>query len=157
MFNRVLNLPFKVLGTVARAVQARDAEQWKNTAERDAEAAHSDASIELGVPDDFDPGPVRMTAAKALAVENPYIVDIGSAEDWTQGHAPHAVHIPSQEIGIRLSELPPDTTIILIARESTESERAVRFLRHRGLDDTWSLHGGLAAWKRAGGDVSQQG
>ena len=72
-------------------------------------------------------------------------------EQWAASRPADATHIPAEEIDIRLAELPPDVRIVILSRTSQESERVVRFLRHRGLDDTWSLHGGLEAWKKAHG------
>ena len=64
---------------------------------------------------------------------------------------PDALHIPYGDVGIRIAELPPDTKIVVVTPNPNDSDAVVRFLRHRGLHDTWSLSGGLAAWKQAGG------
>ncbi len=154
MIGRFVNLPFKVLSSVARVVQERDAAQWqKNSAAREQET-NSSGSVSIDVPEDFDPGPIRIQAKKARTGQS-VIVDIGTAEEWAAGHPAGAAHIPAAEIDIRLAELPPGVRIVVVGRTSAESQRVVRFLRHRGLDDTWSLHGGLGAWKRAGGTVEQ--
>ena len=155
MIGRFVNLPFKVLGTVARAVQERDKAQWEQrTAQGQDGEGESQARISLDVPSDFDPGPIRIQAKRALDAPR-FVVDVGSTSEWAAGHPSEATHIPTDEIDIRLAELPPDVRIIVIARASTQSERVVRFLRHRGLDETWSLHGGLAAWQRAGGTIEK--
>jgi len=154
MFGRFVNLPFKVLNTVARAVQERDAAQWQKKGEAPQQEAQDPARDPMWVPEDFDPGPIRIRGKKALA-EHKVILDVGSAQEWHTGHPAGAMHIPAKELDIRLAELPPAVRIIVIARTSGESERIVRFLRHRGLDDTWSLHGGLSAWSRAGGAVQK--
>ncbi len=154
MFGRFVNLPFRVLATVARAVQQRDAAQWEKKAGEQGEDPVSPQPMSLDVPEDFDPGPIRIQA-KAVLSRPGVLIDIGSAADWADAHPTGASHIPAAEIDIRLAELPPAVRIVVVARSSTESERVVRFLRHRGLDDTWSLHGGLNAWKRAGGSVER--
>ena len=96
----------------------------------------------------------RQAAKRALAAPA-FVVDVGSAEEWQAERPAGSTHIPAEEIDIRLAELPPGVRIIIVAREPPQAERVVRFLRHRGLDDTWFLHGGLAAWKRAGGATEQ--
>jgi rhodanese-related sulfurtransferase len=155
MIGRFVNLPFKVLGTVARAVQERDKAQWEQKeGQRDGSDGPKEARISLDVPSDFDPGPIRLQAKKALASPR-FLVDVGTAEQWAASRPADATHIPSEEIDIRLAELPPDVRIVILSRTSQESERVVRFLRHRGLDDTWSLHGGLEAWKKAGGAIEK--
>lgn len=151
MIGRFVNLPFKVLGTVARAVQERDKAQWKKRAAQDGDNSQEpQARISLDVPEDFNPGPIRIQA-KRVREAPAFLVDVASAADWSAAHPAGATHIPAEEIDIRLAELPPGVRIVVVARSSADSERVVRFLRHRGLDDTWSLHGGLEAWKRAGG------
>lgn len=152
MIGKMLNLPFKVLGGVARAVQAQEAKKWTGHAERDAVSAQTNKGIDISVPDDFDPGPIGMNAADALP-----LLETGCVLDATDGQAviPGALHIPWHEIGIRIAELPPDTTIAVVCEDTGNSESVVRFLRHRGLDETWSLNGGLAAWKTAGGPTGE--
>ena len=152
MIGKVLNLPFKLLGGVARAVQAQEAKKWSEHAERDAESARDNPGVDISVPDDFDPGPMTIDAEKAVA-----LLDSGCVVDATASkpQIPGALHIPWSEIGIRIAELPPDTTIAVVSKQPEHSERVVRFLRHRGLDETWSLTGGLSAWINAGGPVGE--
>ena len=147
MIGKMLNLPFKVLGGVARAVQNQEAKKWTGHAERDAASAKSIAGMNIAVPDDFDPGHIHIEAAAAVeSIEHGCIVDAG----LTQA-IPDALHIPYGDIGIRIAELPPDTKIVVVTPNPDDADAVVRFLRHRGLDDTWSLSGGISAWKQAGG------
>jgi rhodanese-related sulfurtransferase len=142
MFGKVINLPFKVLAGVARAVQAQEAKRWDGHAERDAEAARATTGIDISVPDDFKPGDFHIDAKDAVALlETGCVLDVREA-----GGIPGAIHIPSNEVGIRLAELPADIKLAVVADQSTTSDKVVLFLRHRGLDDTWSVTGGMAAW-----------
>ena len=95
---------------------------------------------------------MTIDAEKAVA-----LLDSGCVVDATASkpQIPGALHIPWSEIGIRIAELPPDTTIAVVSKQPEHSERVVRFLRHRGLDETWSLTGGLSAWINAGGPVGE--
>ncbi len=153
MIGRFVNLPFKVLGSVARAVQEREAARWAKE-DTDSRPAEETEFISLEVSADFDPGPIRITAKRAVK-EPAWLLDVGTDAEWAEEHADGATHIPVPEIGIRLAELPPNTRIIIYDRGGHESEQVVRFLRFRGVDETWSLRGGLAAWSRAGGPVTQ--
>ncbi len=152
MIGKVLNLPFKVLGGVARAVQAQDAK--KRTQHRDNDSVQPEPSpgISLDVPDDFDAGSINISASDAVP-----LLETGCIVDATPDGAgiPQALHIPAGEFGIRIAELPPETTIVIIAEDVASSDQIVRFLRHRGLDETWSLDGGLSAWKNAGGPAGE--
>ena len=142
MFGKVINLPFKVLAGVARAVQAQEAKRWEGHAERDAEAARANAGIDISVPDDFDPGEFHIDAKDAVA-----LLSTGGVLDVRPtAPIPGAIHIPADEVGIRLAELPADTRLAVVAEQSSTSDQVVLFLRHRGLDDTWSVAGGIEAW-----------
>jgi len=142
MFGKVINLPFKVLAGVARVVQAQEAKRWDGHAERDAEAARANTGIDISVPDDFKPGDFHIDAKDAVAlIETGCVLDVRAVAG-----IPGAIHIPSHEVGIRLAELPADMKLAVVADQSTTSDKVVLFLRHRGLDDTWSVTGGMAAW-----------
>ena len=147
MIGKMLNLPFKVLGGVARAVQTQEAKKWAGHAERDAEAARSLPGMDISVPDDFDPGPIHIEAHSAVTV-----LETGCVVDAAEHPSiPGALHIPHTDIGIRIAELPPDTQIVVVTLNPEDSDAVVKFLRHRGLDETWSLTGGTDAWAAAGG------
>ena len=151
MIGKMLNLPFKVLGGVARAVQTQEAKKWTGHAERDAESALLTPGMDISVPDDFDPGPMHIDAKAAIAVlESGCFVDADE-----HPHIPGGLHIPHADIGIRIAELPPDTQIVVVTENPDDSDAVVKFLRHRGLDETWSLSGGAAAWSEAGGPTGE--
>ena len=148
MIGKVLNLPFKVLGGVARAVQANESKKWSDHAARDAESAQASKGMDLSVPSDFDPGNIHVDGDVATeALSSGCVVDVSSHPVRVEG----VMHIPFGEVGIRIAELPPNSTVVIIADDQTKSDRVVRFLRHRGLDETWSLRGGSSTWSHAKG------
>lgn len=162
MLGRLINLPFKVLGSVARAVQDRnDAAMKARHGEGEAGDSYDYlADRELAdkeVPADYDPGRVDISAAAAIASlksgEPPFFVDVSPVDQYNLGHVPGAVHMPGGSVEIRLAELPPDRRVVISCRDGAFSRRVTRFLRFRGLEDTWVLTGGLAAWKKAGGPL----
>ena len=141
-------MPFKVLGGVARAVQANESKKWSDHAARDAQAAQEMKGMDLSVPSDFDPGNIHVDGDVATeALRSGYVVDVSTQPVRVEG----VVHIPFSEVGIRIAELPPNSTVVIIADDPTKSDAVVRFLRHRGLDETWSLRGGSPAWSYAQG------
>lgn len=145
MFGKVLNLPFKVLGGVARVVQAQEAKKWTEHAERDADSAREAASMDISVPADFDPGSFHLAASDALG-----LMQTGCILDaCAQPSIPGALHIPLLDIGIGIAEVPADRRVAVVAEHPEDAERIALFLRHRGLDDTWAVTGGLRAWQQA--------
>lgn len=162
MLGRLINLPFKVIGTVARAVQERnDAAMKAQHGEGEAGDSYDYlAERELAdreVPADYDPGKVDISASAALTAfrgeDRPFFVDVSAVDAYGRGHIPGAVHMPGGSIEIRLAELPPDRRVIVSCQDGVFSRRVVRFLRFRGLEDTWVLTGGLPTWKKAGGPL----
>jgi len=156
MFKRVVNLPFKVLGKAARAVQMREDDRVRARYE---EASASDEQAErvhtpkFDVPDDFQPEDMhRKTAAIQNEMENTAFVDV--REESRAWQIPGSQNIPMRTMDIRLAELPPAGTPILIyCQDGVQSLLAVRFLRFRGIEEAWLLEGGLDAWKAANGPV----
>jgi len=145
MFGKVLNLPFKVLGGVARVVQAQEAKKWTEHAERDADSARKASSMDISVPSDFDPGAFHLSGTDAHG-----LMQTGCILDaCTQPSIPGALHIPLRDIGIGIAEVPADRRVAVVAERPEDADRIVLFLRHRGLDDTWAVTGGLRAWKQA--------
>lgn len=163
MIGRLINLPFKVIGAVARKVQDRnDAAVRAQHGEGDTSDSYDHlkgkdlASHEL--PDDYDPGTIDMAAAQLLADHRAhkgmYFLDVRLDDEFVRGHMPGATSIPLGALSIRLAELPPDQRVVVYdADGGRASQRATAFLRFRGIEDCWRLAGGLAAWKAAGGSV----
>ena len=146
MIGKMLNLPFKVIGGVARAVQASESKKWADLAAKDAASAKANKSMDISVPADFDPGPIHVELAAAMtALKDGCVVDVSDIPAPIEG----VLSIPLKQVGIRIAELPPSATVVVIADDPSKSDEVVRFLRHRGLDETWSLTGGTAPWVAA--------
>jgi len=150
MLRTLVNLPFRVIGKAARVVQARqDAAAAASAAARGDE--RRDVAIPgYDVPTDW-PLPAnalitRADLARMRAEARPLcllIVDFAPPRVLPAG----ADHIPAEELSIRLAELPPEgTRVIVVCQDAAVGREALRFLRYRGNDDTFLLDGGLAAW-----------
>jgi rhodanese-related sulfurtransferase len=61
--------------------------------------------------------------------------------------------MPMAEVNVRLSELAWDQLVIAVCDDGVDSARAVAFFRERGMEDTFALAGGLAAWTASGGEL----
>lgn len=80
------------------------------------------------------------------------IVDVRSKEQFDLGHIKGAINIPGSQIVSRIRELPPGKMIITYCACSAEqsSGRAVIELNAHGVNNAAALHGGWAAWQKAG-------
>jgi rhodanese-related sulfurtransferase len=79
-----------------------------------------------------------------------YLLDVREDDEWTAGHAPHAVHLPMQEIPTRMGEIPQDQTVVVTCRAGGRSAQVTAYLRAQGYDEVSNLAGGMQAWSAAG-------
>ena len=86
--------------------------------------------------------------AVGLLDQGAVLVDVRETDEWNQGRAPQAVHIPLGELGVRLAELPTDRTLVMVCRSGGRSGVAAEALVNRGLK-ALNLAGGMQAWKAA--------
>ena len=151
MLKRVVNLPFKVLGKAARAVQEREdaARKARHEESPEEETTHIP---KIDVPDDFEVKDLERSVEDVQALmqgKNFAIVDVRDGTRSAQ--IPGAQHFPLQVLDIQLAELPPaGNTIIVYCLDGEQSTRAVRFLRFRGIDESFVLAGGFHAWTESG-------
>ena len=82
------------------------------------------------------------------------VLDVRSADEYSQGHIPGARSIPVEELEARLQELPRDSEIVAYCRGSycVMSHDAVKLLRENGLDAS-VLSEGVLEWRAAGLDL----
>lgn len=162
MLKGLINLPFKVLGRVSRAVQERQdsVTQAKYGRGDERDDWEKDANIpEFDTPADYATTsfPASTAAVRGwLSLQDPptVLVDVRPSGVRRTGRVRDTDHIPFAAIPLRLSELPPEgTRIVLYCDDGGFSREATRFIRFRGIDDVWYLEGGLQAWKAAGAPV----
>lgn len=159
MLARIINLPFTVLGKVARAVQEREAS--KQARQGDGPTARASAVTTrrspLDVPDDFQVGDLALAVdelARAIdAGRAPNLVDVRGRSEHAQGHIAGSFNMPGDAIQMELAEIPAGRIVVYGDRTGRHARRVATFLRYRGLDDCWVLDGGLPAWKDAGHPV----
>lgn len=75
------------------------------------------------------------------------LLDVRPLLEYESGHIPGAVTIPITELGDRLTELPPDTKVVVYCRGSycQFADEAVVLLRRHGFDAV-RLEGGWLEW-----------
>lgn len=80
------------------------------------------------------------------------LIDVREPEDWQQGHAPDAVHMPRGTIELDIEEKAPalDTPIICHCGGGSRSALVAESLQKMGYTNVKSLAGGFKAWKAAG-------
>ena len=85
--------------------------------------------------------------AMLAAPEPPFVLDVREPYETAYGIIPGAQLLPMNTIPMRLKELPPDRTIVVVCHLGERSWVVAQFLARRGLADVKSLRGGIEAWK----------
>lgn len=81
--------------------------------------------------------------------ESVVLLDVREDEEWREGHAPGAVHIPMAEVPSRLGEIDPDAELYVVCKAGGRSLRVVEYLSQVGYAAT-NVDGGMLAWHGAG-------
>lgn len=88
--------------------------------------------------------------------DNAQVLDVREDDEWAQGRAPHARHIPLGDLPSRLGELEKDERVAVVCRSGGRSSRAVAFLRGQGYDAV-NVEGGMQAWARSNRPMTHDG
>lgn len=103
-------------------------------------------------------GSLRPTIKAARAVElvtgGATLVDVRESTEWRAGHAPGAVHIPLGQITRGARRLQKGRPVVVVCASGMRSRSGAQQLRDLGYQAT-SVSGGMAAWRRAGGEVNR--
>jgi rhodanese-related sulfurtransferase len=81
-----------------------------------------------------------------------YLLDVREPQEWADGHAEQACHIPLGALPARLAEVPADRDVYVVCRVGARSAQAAAFLNGNGRT-ALNVAGGMLAWARAGRPV----
>jgi rhodanese-related sulfurtransferase len=81
--------------------------------------------------------------------EAPTLLDV--RQDWETQlcRLPNAVHIPIEELELRVDELNPQDDIVVYCHQGVRSAAVAEYLRSLGFRSVRNLTGGLDSWARA--------
>ena len=79
----------------------------------------------------------------------PILVDV--RQDWETKlcRLANSVHIPIEEIEVRVDELNPEDEIVVYCHQGVRSAAVAQYLRQLGFKNVKNLAGGLDYWARA--------
>jgi adenylyltransferase/sulfurtransferase len=80
--------------------------------------------------------------------EPPLLLDV--RQDWETKlcRLPNAVHIPIEEIELRVEELDAQDSIVVYCHQGVRSAAVAEYLRSLGFRDVKNLSGGVDLWAR---------
>ncbi len=77
------------------------------------------------------------------------VLDVRDDYEWVAGHIPGALHIPMNDIPMRLNELDPDVEYRVICLRGGRSSQVVAWLNAQGYEAV-NVRGSMTAWSVAG-------
>jgi hydroxyacylglutathione hydrolase len=75
------------------------------------------------------------------------LIDVRHDSEWSEGHIPHAIHIPLGQLAQRINEVPADKPIVVQCQGGGRSSIAASLLQNLGRKNVANLVGGYKAWK----------
>ena len=99
----------------------------------------------------LDPGDARRAVDGGAL-----LLDVREDDEWSEGHAPGAAHVPMGQIPGRIDEVPTDRTVVCVCRVGGRSMAVANDLAVAGYD-VRNLEGGMLAWELAGLPVVSSG
>ena len=85
---------------------------------------------------------------KVISDNNYRFLDVRTDGEYSDGHIPNSIHIPLQELQLRIYEIEKikDKKIIVYCRSGARSSMASKTLLKEGFDVS-NLTGGIMSWK----------
>ncbi|WP_235681299.1 rhodanese-like domain-containing protein [Tomitella gaofuii] len=77
------------------------------------------------------------------------LLDVREQDEWDQGHAVGAVHMPLGEVSERLDEVDPDAEVYVVCRQGGRAVRVCQFLSQYGRDVIF-VRDGMVGWQQSG-------
>jgi molybdopterin/thiamine biosynthesis adenylyltransferase/rhodanese-related sulfurtransferase len=92
--------------------------------------------------------------AEALAEAGAQLVDVRESDEWSEGHLPHAIHVPRGFLEQRIEAAIPshDAPIVVYCAGGTRSAFAAQQLQAMGYTNVVNMTGGFQQWKSEGRD-----
>lgn len=93
--------------------------------------------------------PVYWRELRDIEMENKFLLDVRTPDEYVLGSLPGAVNIPLDEIRDRLEELPKDKMIYVFCAVGLRGYLASRILVQHGFETVRNLSGGLKTYRAA--------
>jgi glyoxylase-like metal-dependent hydrolase (beta-lactamase superfamily II)/rhodanese-related sulfurtransferase len=87
-----------------------------------------------------------MLAEELSTPQPPLVLDIRTAQEWSESHLPGSLNIPLSQLQQRLAELPSDRRIAVHCAGGYRSSIASSLLHQHGITNLIELAGGITAW-----------
>ena len=93
--------------------------------------------------------PVYWRELRDIEMENKFLLDVRTPDEYSLGTLPNAVNIPLDELRDRLEEVPTDKMIYVFCAVGLRGYLAYRILAQHGFENVRNLSGGLKTYRAA--------
>ncbi|WJG08889.1 rhodanese-like domain-containing protein [Aliiglaciecola sp. LCG003] len=85
------------------------------------------------------------------------ILDVRSAEEFSEGHVPNAINIPHTEIeqNIPLLSTHKDKPVVVYCRSGVRAAKATKILLEYGFSEIKHLQGDMQGWQQDGNTIEK--
>ena len=88
--------------------------------------------------------------------EDAVVIDVRTSDEFVRGHIPNARNVPLGDLDKRSAEFAGSKPVILCCATGARSSGALASLRKAGVQDAFTLTGGIQAWDRAGQPLTRK-
>lgn len=89
-------------------------------------------------------------AKQATDGKNVQFIDVRSAAEYEDGHAPKTINLPLDSLEQNLAKLDKSKPVYVICQTGRRSQKGAEILEKNGFKDLYNIEGGTSAWKSAG-------
>lgn len=94
---------------------------------------------------------INVTEAKqAVYTQDVQFIDVRTAGEYADGHAPKASNFPLDELEKDLAKLNKNKPVYVICQTGRRSQRGSEILQKAGFKEIYNINGGTTAWTSAG-------
>ena len=85
---------------------------------------------------------------KKMASEKYLLVDVRTAEEFSEGHIKGAINIDylAENFSIEIQELELESPVLLYCRSGNRSSKAMKIMKGLGFKEVYNLEGGIKGW-----------
>ena len=85
---------------------------------------------------------------KKMASEKYLLVDVRTAEEFSEGHIKGAINIDylAENFSIEIQELELESPVLLYCRSGNRSSKAMKTMKELGFKEVYNLEGGIKGW-----------
>ena len=95
---------------------------------------------------------ISVADTKAMIESNPslLILDVRTAQEYTQEHLNAAINIPLSDLSSRTGELEKNRQVLVYCQSGSRSAQASDILVKAGFTNVYNMSGGMTSWINAG-------